>query len=195
MRAFPMLRALGYPVVYDVTHSLQLPGAGDGVTAGQARVHRADGLGRRRGRRRRRVPGSPRAARRARRATRRTRCGSTCSSRCCSGSCASTRSRTERPYDRDAVAGTRARAQGPADRGGRHPGAGRPPRRRRSFERAVAAALRVPRPRHRHRHGQVGDHLPQDRGDALEHRHRPRSSCTRPKRSTAISAPSGKTTS
>jgi 2-dehydro-3-deoxyphosphooctonate aldolase (KDO 8-P synthase) len=36
MRAFPILRALGYPVIYDVTHSLQLPGAGDGVTAGQA---------------------------------------------------------------------------------------------------------------------------------------------------------------
>ena len=36
MRAFPMLRALGYPVVYDATHSLQLPGAGEGVTAGQA---------------------------------------------------------------------------------------------------------------------------------------------------------------
>ena len=36
MRAFPMLRALGFPVVFDVTHSLQLPGAGDGVTAGQA---------------------------------------------------------------------------------------------------------------------------------------------------------------
>ena len=36
MRAFPQLRALGYPVVFDVTHSLQLPGAGDGVTAGQA---------------------------------------------------------------------------------------------------------------------------------------------------------------
>jgi 2-dehydro-3-deoxyphosphooctonate aldolase (KDO 8-P synthase) len=36
MRAFPILRTLGYPVVYDVTHSLQLPGAGDGVTAGQA---------------------------------------------------------------------------------------------------------------------------------------------------------------
>ncbi len=36
MRAFPILRGLGYPVVYDVTHSLQLPGAGDGVTAGQA---------------------------------------------------------------------------------------------------------------------------------------------------------------
>jgi 2-dehydro-3-deoxyphosphooctonate aldolase (KDO 8-P synthase) len=28
MRAFPMMRALGYPVVYDVTHSLQLPGGG-----------------------------------------------------------------------------------------------------------------------------------------------------------------------
>jgi len=36
MRAFPMLRDLGYPVVFDVTHSLQLPGAGDGVTAGLA---------------------------------------------------------------------------------------------------------------------------------------------------------------
>jgi 2-dehydro-3-deoxyphosphooctonate aldolase (KDO 8-P synthase) len=36
MRAFPMIRGLGVPVVYDVTHSLQLPGAGDGVTAGQA---------------------------------------------------------------------------------------------------------------------------------------------------------------
>src|SRR5207237_10271498 len=34
MRALPMLRELGYPVVFDVTHSLQLPGAGDGVTAG-----------------------------------------------------------------------------------------------------------------------------------------------------------------
>jgi len=36
MRAMPMLRELGYPVVFDVTHSLQLPGAGDGVTAGLA---------------------------------------------------------------------------------------------------------------------------------------------------------------
>ena len=35
-RSFPMLRALGYPVVFDVTHSLQLPGAGEGVTAGLA---------------------------------------------------------------------------------------------------------------------------------------------------------------
>jgi 2-dehydro-3-deoxyphosphooctonate aldolase (KDO 8-P synthase) len=36
MRAFPMLRRLDSPVVFDVTHSLQLPGAGDGVTAGLA---------------------------------------------------------------------------------------------------------------------------------------------------------------
>jgi 2-dehydro-3-deoxyphosphooctonate aldolase (KDO 8-P synthase) len=34
MRALPMMRELGRPVVFDVTHSLQLPGAGDGVTAG-----------------------------------------------------------------------------------------------------------------------------------------------------------------
>jgi len=36
MRAFPMMRAEDVPVVFDVTHSLQLPGGGDGVTAGQA---------------------------------------------------------------------------------------------------------------------------------------------------------------
>jgi 2-dehydro-3-deoxyphosphooctonate aldolase (KDO 8-P synthase) len=34
MRAFPIMRGLGVPVIFDVTHSLQLPGAGDGVTAG-----------------------------------------------------------------------------------------------------------------------------------------------------------------
>ena len=37
MRAFPMIREQGVPVVFDVTHSLQLPGAGDGETAGLAR--------------------------------------------------------------------------------------------------------------------------------------------------------------
>lgn len=36
MRAFPRLRELGCPVIFDVTHSLQLPGAGEGVTAGLA---------------------------------------------------------------------------------------------------------------------------------------------------------------
>ena len=36
MRAFPMIREMGVPVVFDVTHSLQRPGGGDGVTAGQA---------------------------------------------------------------------------------------------------------------------------------------------------------------
>ena len=36
MRAFPIIRGLGVPVVFDVTHSLQLPGGGDGVSAGQA---------------------------------------------------------------------------------------------------------------------------------------------------------------
>lgn len=35
MRSFPIMRGFGYPVVYDVTHSLQLPGAGEGVTGGQ----------------------------------------------------------------------------------------------------------------------------------------------------------------
>jgi 2-dehydro-3-deoxyphosphooctonate aldolase (KDO 8-P synthase) len=36
MRAFPIIRERGTPVVFDVTHSLQLPGAGDGITAGLA---------------------------------------------------------------------------------------------------------------------------------------------------------------
>jgi 2-dehydro-3-deoxyphosphooctonate aldolase (KDO 8-P synthase) len=36
IRAIPMMRSLGCPVIFDVTHSLQLPGAGDGVTAGLA---------------------------------------------------------------------------------------------------------------------------------------------------------------
>ena len=36
MRTFPILRTLGHPVIFDVTHSLQQPGAGNGVTSGQA---------------------------------------------------------------------------------------------------------------------------------------------------------------
>jgi len=33
MRSFPILRELGYPVVFDVTHSVQLPG-GEGKSSG-----------------------------------------------------------------------------------------------------------------------------------------------------------------
>jgi 2-dehydro-3-deoxyphosphooctonate aldolase (KDO 8-P synthase) len=36
MRSFPMIRSRGVPMIFDVTHSLQLPGGGDGVTAGLA---------------------------------------------------------------------------------------------------------------------------------------------------------------
>ncbi len=36
MRAFPIMREQGFPVVFDVTHSLQLPGGGDGITTGLA---------------------------------------------------------------------------------------------------------------------------------------------------------------
>jgi 2-dehydro-3-deoxyphosphooctonate aldolase (KDO 8-P synthase) len=36
MRAFPSMREQGFPVIFDVTHSLQLPGGGDGVSAGLA---------------------------------------------------------------------------------------------------------------------------------------------------------------
>jgi len=33
MRTFPIMRKLGYPVVFDVTHSVQLPG-GEGKSSG-----------------------------------------------------------------------------------------------------------------------------------------------------------------
>ncbi len=36
MRALPMMREQGIPVVFDVTHSLQLPGGGDGESTGLA---------------------------------------------------------------------------------------------------------------------------------------------------------------
>ncbi len=36
MRGFPMMREQGLPLIFDVTHSLQLPGGGNGVTAGLA---------------------------------------------------------------------------------------------------------------------------------------------------------------
>lgn len=35
MRAFPLLRQWGRPVIFDATHSVQLPGAGDGKSSGQ----------------------------------------------------------------------------------------------------------------------------------------------------------------
>jgi 2-dehydro-3-deoxyphosphooctonate aldolase (KDO 8-P synthase) len=37
MRAFAMLQDLGIPTLFDVTHSLQLPGVGEGVTGGDRR--------------------------------------------------------------------------------------------------------------------------------------------------------------
>ncbi len=41
MRALPMMRAIGYPVVFDATHSLQLPG-GAGVASGGVREYVPD---------------------------------------------------------------------------------------------------------------------------------------------------------
>jgi 2-dehydro-3-deoxyphosphooctonate aldolase (KDO 8-P synthase) len=35
MRSFTIMRQLGYPIVFDVTHSVQLPGAGDRSSGGQ----------------------------------------------------------------------------------------------------------------------------------------------------------------
>lgn len=35
MRSFPVMRSFGCPVIYDATHSVQLPGGGDGCSAGQ----------------------------------------------------------------------------------------------------------------------------------------------------------------
>ena len=72
MRAFPMMREQGVPVVFDVTHSLQLPGGGDGVTAGLAQYIEPLAVGRRGGRRGRRLSRGARGsvARQERRAER-----------------------------------------------------------------------------------------------------------------------------
>jgi 2-dehydro-3-deoxyphosphooctonate aldolase (KDO 8-P synthase) len=35
MRGLPIMAATGYPVIFDATHSVQLPGAGDGQSGGQ----------------------------------------------------------------------------------------------------------------------------------------------------------------
>lgn len=35
MRSFPVMRSLGCPVIYDVTHSVQLPGGAGGSSGGQ----------------------------------------------------------------------------------------------------------------------------------------------------------------
>ena len=35
MRSFPILRKLGYPVIFDVTHSVQLPGGTGKASGGQ----------------------------------------------------------------------------------------------------------------------------------------------------------------
>ena len=193
MRAFPILRSLGYPVVYDVTHSLQLPGARGRRHRRPGGVHRADGL----------APASPPAwtacswkstrIRRGRRATRRTRCGSTC--------CEPLLDRLVQihdiargsaPHEPRPATGARAGPQGPPDRGGAI--LGLVDRLDGDFERAVQLLFEC-----RGRvivtgMGKSGHHLPQDRGDALEHRHLGASSSTPPKRSTAISAPSAKTT-
>jgi len=34
IRSFPQLKSFGYPVIYDVTHSLQLPGGASGISGG-----------------------------------------------------------------------------------------------------------------------------------------------------------------
>jgi 2-dehydro-3-deoxyphosphooctonate aldolase (KDO 8-P synthase) len=35
MRNFPLLKAFGHPVIFDATHSVQMPGAGKGTTSGK----------------------------------------------------------------------------------------------------------------------------------------------------------------
>ena len=199
MRAFPILRALGYPVVYDVTHSLQLPGAATASRparrSSSSRWRRA-GVARRRGRR---VHGSPRGPAAARRATRRTRCKLDLLRAAARPARADPRDRSRagasRRDDADETgddSGARAGAQGAADRGGRDPRPGRSPRRR--LRARPAAAVRMPRPGDRHRHGQVRASSAARSPRRSRAPARPRSSCTRPKRSTATSARSAKTT-
>ncbi len=113
--------------------------------------------------------------------TDRTRCRSNASSRCCAICCDSTRL-DAKPASSDKKVGTRhghttdtnenrsrPRAQGSPDRGRGHHGAH--PSARRELRSRRQDALRVSGPRHRHGDGQVGHHLPQNRGHAGQHGH------------------------
>ena len=145
-------------VVFDVTHSLQLPGAGDGVTAGLASTSSRSP-----------VPASPPASTASSWKSTRSRRGR----RRCRQRAAARPAGPARP---DAAGGPRggdrwltgARPPRPRDRGGGHPRPRRPPRRRLHGRRRARA--RLPRPRHPDRHGQERHHLPEDRGNAVEHR-------------------------
>ena len=181
MRAFPLMRGLGVPVVFDVTHSLQLPGAGDGVTAGQAEfIEPLASAGVAAG-----VDGvfleiheePSRAKSDAQNALRLDKLAPL----------------LDRLVQLDAIVRARTRGDGRDS-----PVMISPPENRAStsldlarkvleieaaailgllecldhrFEQAVDLRRRLPRPRHRHRHGQVRHHLPENRGDADQHRH------------------------
>ncbi len=167
MRAFPMMREQGVPVVFDVTHSLQLPGGGDGVTAGLAQyIEPLASAGVAAG-----VDGiflevhedpTPRHERCAERAAPRP-------ARAAAPPAGGAR------RDRQAAAGRACMADLALARRVLETEAAAIlallPRLDERFDRAVDPAARVPRPRHPHRHGQVRHHLPEDRGDAVEHRH------------------------
>ncbi len=45
MRGLAIMRELGWPVVFDATHSVQLPGGAGAASGGQPRVHRTAGAG------------------------------------------------------------------------------------------------------------------------------------------------------
>ena len=72
MRSFPTLRSFGYPVIFDVTHSVQRPGGLGDRSGGRRALHRHPGPRRGRGGSRRRLHGGPRepGARALRRAQR-----------------------------------------------------------------------------------------------------------------------------
>ena len=198
MRAFPMMRGLGVPVVFDVTHSLQLPGAGDGVTAGQAEfIEPLASAGVAAG-----VDGvflevheePARAKSDAQNALRLDQLAPLLDRLVridaivrATGRDAPRLPRHDQSPREPRQHEPRSRAQGARDRSGGDPR----PARSASISASNApldARLRLPRPGHRHRHGQVRHHLPQDRRDAHRAPARPRSSCIPPKRSTAISA-------
>ena len=192
MRGFPIMREQGFPVVFDVTHSLQLPGGGDGVTAGLAQyieplasagvaagvdgvfleVHEDPAPGAQR-RAERAAPRSARTAAPPVESARRDHQG--CGRRVDPGR------RIIRTWlispSRGKVLETEAAAI-----------LALVPRLDDRFDRAVDLLLELPRPRDPHRHGQVRHHLPQDCRDARPAPARPRSFSTRPKRFTATSA-------
>ena len=173
--ACPIMRGLGYPVVFDATHSVQLPGGAGDRSGGERQYVPALARARRGGRRGRALHGDPRGSRpdAARRpaALRRAQHAPARRSAAAAGrDRRDHRRRSGRGVVMDAEAASSPWPSGCCGSRPRHPRA-LPAARRRASCSAVELLHGCSRTRHRHRHGQVRARRTEDRRHLGEHGH------------------------